>query len=566
MSAKDSDADASAETLEFYKSQIAELEAELADFQQSSRELETELEKELEASEKQHRDLKNKNEALRYEVEEWKNKYKESKKESNAAQTQLHKEITALRDQNRTITLRLRDIEVQNDDFERQERVVKSSLEDLESKYNQAIERAVMLETEIHQGDEERQNLRIETQRLRQELSDLKVEAEITQEKLANALRQNERYQRLQGYHHASSDAGDSTSPSTPITASSPVSKASSHSSIHHSPAPPSPPISEASTTPSLSKYDPSATPRPLNYKQITNRHTRGTSIGANSLPAPSSRSLNQIRGLIGQMQKLEQRVQNARSKLPAPNIQTTPTKASPPRNSNGYVPQTVTIRSHRKDRPGSTVSNSSADTTTSSQFGSSRLSYGITERPSSRMAGYDLDRPLSRVGTARPESRVSSTRPESRASQSSRTSLGQSSIPTPGARPESRTSMGSGRVTPLTLPSARLPRPSLSASSGRTSISKGQYGVDDDFFAPLRTLTAPLTAPLQPPISRRNTFTKSATSAKDGKSEGSRIARPPSTPVGSGLPRRSLGTPRKSGDIMGPPSRLARKKIGDIH
>jgi hypothetical protein len=67
-----SDADASADTLEFYKSQIAELEAELADFQQSSRELETELEKELEASEKQHRDLKNKNEALRYEVEEWK--------------------------------------------------------------------------------------------------------------------------------------------------------------------------------------------------------------------------------------------------------------------------------------------------------------------------------------------------------------------------------------------------------------------------------------------------------------------------------------------------------------
>lgn len=72
MPSKDSDGDTSAETLEFYKSQIAELEAELADFQQSSRELETELEKELEASEKQHRDLKNKNETLRYEVEEWK--------------------------------------------------------------------------------------------------------------------------------------------------------------------------------------------------------------------------------------------------------------------------------------------------------------------------------------------------------------------------------------------------------------------------------------------------------------------------------------------------------------
>lgn len=60
------------EALAYYKSQIQQLESELADFQSSSKELEQELEKELEASEKQHRDLRNKNEGLRYEVEEWK--------------------------------------------------------------------------------------------------------------------------------------------------------------------------------------------------------------------------------------------------------------------------------------------------------------------------------------------------------------------------------------------------------------------------------------------------------------------------------------------------------------
>lgn len=58
--------------LDFYKSQIRELEAELTDFQASSRELEQELEKELDASEKQHRDLKQRNDTLRYEVDEWK--------------------------------------------------------------------------------------------------------------------------------------------------------------------------------------------------------------------------------------------------------------------------------------------------------------------------------------------------------------------------------------------------------------------------------------------------------------------------------------------------------------
>ena len=80
--------------------------------------------------------------------------------------------------------MKLRDIEVQNDDFERQARNTSSSLEDLESKYNVSIERAVMMEEEIKVGEQEREHLRIETQRLRDELSDLKIEAEIMQDKL----------------------------------------------------------------------------------------------------------------------------------------------------------------------------------------------------------------------------------------------------------------------------------------------------------------------------------------------------------------------------------------------
>ena len=75
--------------------------------------------------------------------------------------------------------MKLRDIEVSNDDFERQARNTTSSLDDLDSKYNQAIERGVMAEEEIKNADQERESLRIETQRLRDELNDLKIEAEI---------------------------------------------------------------------------------------------------------------------------------------------------------------------------------------------------------------------------------------------------------------------------------------------------------------------------------------------------------------------------------------------------
>src|ERR1700760_1480084 len=114
-------------------------------------------------------------------------KYKQSKAEANNAQNALQKEITTLRDANRSMQLKLRDIEVQNDDFERQARHQTSSLEDLESKYNVAIERGVLFEEEIKNGEQERESLRIESQHLRDELSDLKVELEIVQGKLQHA-------------------------------------------------------------------------------------------------------------------------------------------------------------------------------------------------------------------------------------------------------------------------------------------------------------------------------------------------------------------------------------------
>ncbi|KAH8594813.1 hypothetical protein B0O99DRAFT_687136 [Bisporella sp. PMI_857] len=125
-------------------------------------------------------------------------------------------------------------------------------------------------------------------------------------------------------------------------------------------------------------------------------------------------------------MQRLEQRVQSARSKLPAP--VNTPPRASP-RNSSamGYMPPSVTIRS-RKRTGGSTASNSSVageETPLTkhvprlSTSGISRLSFGPLpnregdSRPSSRASTRNSsyvrpDRPISRTEIARPLSRTS--------------------------------------------------------------------------------------------------------------------------------------------------------------
>ncbi|KAI5781168.1 NUDE protein [Geopyxis carbonaria] len=496
--------DSSDDIVEFYKSQVRELEAELSDFQASSKELEAELEKELEASETQHRDLRLKVEALEHDVNEWKGKYKQSKAEANSAQNALQKEITSLRDANRTLQLKLRDIEVSNDDFERQERIQQSSLEDLESKYNQSIERGVMQDEEIKCGELEREQLRIDAQRLKDELSDLKVEQEITLEKLNSAMAMAARNGSL---HHvpppstftsplSETSSVITDSPITSITTPSGVSSSTAQS--EHS-SPPSPPMSEVSTTPSQSSRitrpldDPATTPRPRHF-QKPRKHSRGPSLGGGSaLPMPSSKSLHQIRGLIGQMQRLEQRVQSARSKLPGP--VNTPPRASPRDVRMGTnIPSSITMRSQRKSRPGSTTSSVTS--------GGDRDMHGF--HPISRPSFGTMDRPASRAERPeRPESRMS--RPGSRASgTTSRSSIGYGGSGIP-QRPQSRASV-SGRITPA-----------FGEYDTTPTVSRGRRSLGGDDGAGL---------------SRRNTLSNSA------------IPLP-----SSGLPRRSIGG-RRSGVV----------------
>jgi len=60
------------EELAYYKVQYETLDAELQDFQNSSKALEEELERDVEESEKRERKLQEKAERLGFEVEEWK--------------------------------------------------------------------------------------------------------------------------------------------------------------------------------------------------------------------------------------------------------------------------------------------------------------------------------------------------------------------------------------------------------------------------------------------------------------------------------------------------------------
>ncbi|CAG8613391.1 4230_t:CDS:2 [Funneliformis caledonium] len=174
------------EELEHYKARTAALEATLLEtqsgmeeFQATSRELEEDLERELEQSEKRYKELKSKNEALKNEVDEWKQKYYQSKSESNVNQTQMQRELDSLRSLQEKFVIKTRELEIDYDDLERTERAAKSSLIDLENKYNKAIERNVILENEL----EGKNLLIVQVQRLKDDLRDVNIELAILKNK-----------------------------------------------------------------------------------------------------------------------------------------------------------------------------------------------------------------------------------------------------------------------------------------------------------------------------------------------------------------------------------------------
>ena len=350
----------------------------------------------------------------------------------------------------------------------------------------------MILEEEIKAGEQEREALRIETQRLRDELSDLKVEAEIRQDKLRYAEAASDR-QRLRKPTPIStsnsrpqssiSEHSPTTTTSSPTIATPPTKSASSGAS--DTPTPPSPPVSDRSLprasntsaypskTPRLSIPGSSVLPRAGHFTSRAPRHSHGPLVSTTSgfstpqvgrrttltrpesrqnlqppQSLPSSTSLTQIRGLIGKMQKLEQRVQSARSKLPAPSA--TPPGTSPRSGSalgQSFIPATVTVRSQKKRNGGSIAGN------VPSSLRYAQGSSDLTPTPVQHDRKQEMLPPAGMMDTL--QMNTGNSRTSSRGSLSSRQSMDHLSSARAsamnGSRPSSRQSMSiSGARTPL--------------------------------------------------------------------------------------------------------------------
>ena len=455
-----------------------------------------------------------------------------------------------------------------------------------------------MLEEEIKIGEREREALRIETQRLRDELSDLKIESEITQEKLRLAEATIEQHHQRSVSNHLAKDSSTlrprspmseasttNTNLSSPTAASTPPYMQTD--ALRPDSTPPSPPLSDAPLAirpipfaaplpirkASVASRDPAATPRAGAFPRP--RHTRGPSVsgipaqgaaaggrrtpsimrppsavpgqrpsrpsvGGNTSAAglPRSGSLYQIRGLIGKMQKLEERVHSARSKLPAP--MSTPPRASPraPSAAGNYLPTSVSVR--KRASQASTSASSVQDTASGGGGGLGRLSFGVpsntsNSRPSSQASMTSTPQPLRPSSRPSPITRSSTTRTPGTRTPGSRTP----STRTPNTRNPlghySSASMG-GRIGKAPPPILHLHEgrqfgrqslnrhPSDYSHAQSLSISRSDTGSEDGDESEIKT-----------PIGRRLTMERSG------------IPTP-----GSALPRRTSVGRRTSASMDG--------------
>ncbi|CAL8101217.1 unnamed protein product [Calicophoron daubneyi] len=161
---------------EEYRQQLEDAREELEDFQVSSRELELELETQLDQLEKRNNELVLLSEKLTSERDDYRNRVENSQSHLSTEVTQLQEELTKHKEEREKMHRYIRELEQTNDDLERSKRAAVVSLEDFESRLNQAIERNAILENEL----DEKEDLMVTVQRLKDETRDLRQELAIT--------------------------------------------------------------------------------------------------------------------------------------------------------------------------------------------------------------------------------------------------------------------------------------------------------------------------------------------------------------------------------------------------
>ncbi|KYN00177.1 Nuclear distribution protein nudE-like 1-A [Cyphomyrmex costatus] len=148
-----------------------DVERELEEFQENSQMLEKELETSLEQAEKTNRELRQRNTRLATEVEQLRTRLDQQSTDCAMFQGKAQD----LQQQHEHLLKYIRELEQKNDDLERAHRINRVTEEEIEAKFNLAIEKNALLESEL----DEKEGLKVIVQRLMDEVRDLKQEIQV---------------------------------------------------------------------------------------------------------------------------------------------------------------------------------------------------------------------------------------------------------------------------------------------------------------------------------------------------------------------------------------------------
>ncbi|KAJ7492508.1 hypothetical protein FB451DRAFT_1078623 [Mycena latifolia] len=468
---------------------LAETRNELDEFQIASRELEAELEAELQRTEKSQQDLRVKVARAETERDEWKSKFMSLQTNHNTTTTTLQRELDKLRQEHQQTKVQLRELEMGNDDLERNERAVSSSLADIESKYSRALEEKILLEHELL----DKASLEEECQRLKDELRDANVEISILKDQVAaqsaaddTSIAPSSLFPQLTPQSDDDllstpappdlqlEDLSPSTDSLPSVDNTTPRAKAQS-ALVNRSGAAPykssmsTPPgssgIARSTTLPSL--Y--SASPRSPSFRPPTNRNASTMSTNSTSSTTSKNKGVQMVSEMRARVRNLEQKIHTRVPRLRMGSITGRP-------NANALAASTMTNGSS-SSKPSVRASWESLTSTRRNVEQPKRSSESETDKSKKRdSAGWVLimedspSPPKPKAGERRrassplgmipfrPAASTSAVSPATGASNKSNP-LNQSTMPTTGLRrPQSRLSGGSATIS----------IPSSSSSSSR--------------------------------------------------------------------------------------------------
>ncbi|XP_043505473.1 nuclear distribution protein nudE-like 1-B isoform X2 [Polistes fuscatus] len=190
-----------------------DVERELEEFQEHSRMLEKELEASLEQAERANRDLRQRNARLATEVEQLRTRL--DKQTSDCVMFQSQAQDLQL--QQEQLMKYIREIEQKNDDLERAHRVNRVTEEEIEAKFNLAIEKNALLESEL----DEKEGLKVIVQRLMDEIRDLKQEIQVQERHQPDNDKTADRVRNLVDSNKLQVELETHTPPSSPLVSQS---------------------------------------------------------------------------------------------------------------------------------------------------------------------------------------------------------------------------------------------------------------------------------------------------------------------------------------------------------